>query len=110
MKQISRSLDWVSLNFSYIGFLIIEVTILAGLIYAYKQFTTILKLYHLDRYQKVKKEMEHFMIVWIIPLVLSIVIRSILIIEATGISSFDDTTRNLFRTLQTLNLGFLYMF
>ena len=83
-------MNWVSLDFSYIGFFIIEVAILIGLVYSYRTFTVALKTFHLERYIKVKKEMEYFMIVWIIPLVVSILIRFILMLESTGVSHFSD--------------------
>jgi fructose-specific phosphotransferase system IIC component len=83
-------MDWVSLDFSYIGFFIIEVAILIGLVYSYRTFTVALKTFHLERYIKVKKEMEYFMIVWIIPLVVSILIRFIFVLESTGVSHFSD--------------------
>jgi len=110
LKQMSRSMNWVSLNFSFVGFLIIECSILGMLIYSFRLFTQTLKLYHLERYQKVIKEMNRFMIVWLIPLFFSIIIRFILMLESTGISHFGNETRNIVRTLQTINLGFLYVF
>jgi hypothetical protein len=100
----------VSLDFSYVGFFIIEMSILAGLIYGYKSFSKVLKAYHTERYIKVKREMEYFMIVWTIPLFLSILIRFVLIIESIGLAKYADSTENFWRTLQTINLGFLYMF
>lgn len=39
------------------------------------------------------------MVVWVIPLSLSIIVRFILMLESTGICSFADHTRNSFRTL-----------
>ena len=81
------------------GFFLIECSILGGLIYAFVLFSKTLKDYNLERYIKVKNEMQYFMVVWVIPLSLSIIVRFILMLESTGICSFADHTRNSFRTL-----------
>ena len=110
LKQVTRTYNLVSLNVSYVGFLIIEISILVALIHSFKEFSIALKKYHKERYIKVKKEMYYFMICWTLPLIASLIIRSIILIESTGLANFSDDSRNFFRTLQTISYGFVFIF
>lgn len=68
-----------------------------------------LKAFSSERYLKMKRENQKFMLAWCFPMSLSILIRFILMLEITGAAEFADSTRNFWRTFQTINLGLLYM-